>query len=205
MYSLQKQAKHTAELLGNFGMQAFREHRYATASQALSLSNELLPNEKYQKVLFAIREIAEQKPVVIVDSPATRPRSYRIDKRYSNAGLLFDVALANENWTEAKKQLDRLIDIKPNSKTNQRYINEYNEAIKPYISQLIQDGEQHYSKGEFNPALTTWEKGIVLDPENKELEKRILRAEQVLQNLKELSGRPPSIRFPVKQENPTAN
>lgn len=200
--ALQTQAEATAESLGKSGMQAFREQRYATASQALTLSNELVPNTEQQKVLFAIREIAEQEQKILVHSPSLRPEAYKQDTRYLNTAALFEEAVATENWLEARKQLDRLNTLKPNAAATRRYFAKYESAIRPYIEKLVLEGEEQYSKGEFTSALMTWQMGIILDPESEELKRHILRAEQVLQKLKELSSRPPSIQFPIEQKEP---
>jgi len=196
---LQELAKESEKHIGRYGLDALKDEKFLVADRYLALANNLHPRSEYRIALAQIqqRTLAPGKPA---------PKEYQSKKKKLNNAQLnrfqgyFEEAFERQEWTEAKNYLDQIKRLSPGSKQTRAAEKKLLEQIDIYIQQQIKLGEHQYSQGEFERALKTWESALPLAPENKDLNKHIIRAQKVLKNLDELGGRSPSIRFPVESE-----
>ena len=204
---LQKLSEETAEQLGQYGMAAYKADQRGVARRSLSLANTLQPNEEYSRILKQV-ELSKQrnssrKPAQRSTSPTYSSTVKEVQKQELDRLFdYFEQAYARQDWLEAEDYLKEIESLEPRSKRTQEARSKLDASKADYVQQQIKLGEHQYSQGDFTVALETWEAVYPLAPDNKALNKYIRRANRVLESLKELSGRPPAIRFPVEDESP---
>jgi tetratricopeptide (TPR) repeat protein len=196
---LEELAKQSEKLIGRYGLEAMKAEKLLVADRYLSLANNLHPRSEYRIALAQI-----QQKTLAPDKPAAKV--YQSKKKKLNRAQLdrfhgyFEEAFERKEWFEAKNYLDQIKRLSPGSKQTRAVEKKFQEQIDVYVQEQIKQGEHQYSQGEFERALKTWESALPLAPENKDLNKHIIRAKKVLKNLEELGGRSPSVRFPVESE-----
>jgi len=200
---LEELAQQSEQHIGRYGLEAMKDEKLLVADRYLSLANNLHPRSEYRIALAQI-----QQKTLTPDKP--EPKVYQSKKKKLNKAQLdrfhgyFEEAFERQEWSEAKNYLDQIKRLSPGSKQTRAVEKKFQEQIDVYILEQIKKGEHQYSQGEFERALKTWESALPLDPDNKDLNKHIIRAQKVLKNLDELGGRTPSVRFPVESETQTA-
>ena len=205
---LQSLSEQTAELLAEYGKEALRADRRMVASRSLTLANTLQPDDEYSQLLKQIKTAGKKKPKKKKSLISTTPDRQPADTRQQELQQLrasFELAYKNQDWAEAIDRMEAIEAIDPVSKTTKDARKRLDKQVDAYVKQQIKLGEHQYSQGDFTVALETWEAVHPLAPDNKALNKYIRRAHRVLESLKELSGRPPAIRFPVEEESPAAS
>lgn len=98
-------------------------------------------------------------------------------------------ALNKEDLFLAQKLFVQLvaIDVKdPNVPKLQQILN---DAITTKVDKLLDQGNVLYRNGEILQAKETWEKALKINPDNTQVRSRIIRAERVLNKLRELQGK----------------
>lgn len=204
---LQELSIHTEIQLGKYGLDAMASQRYLLADRYLSLAHTLYPRPEYQDALDVIklqgtRQVIlgkkETPPTKATSKPRIKQQSSK--QRLSKYFKYFEEAYERQDWSEARDYLDQIRAIAPKHTKTLEAEERLREKVDAYILQQIKIGEHQYSQGEFELALKTWEAALPMQPDNEDLNKHIARAKKVLKNLEELSGRSPSIRFPVESE-----
>lgn len=196
---LEELAAQAEKQIGHYGLEALKAEKFLVADRYLSLANNLHPRSEYRIALAQI-----QQKTLSPGKPA--PKEYQSKKKKLNRAQLnrfhdyFEEAFERQEWSEAKNYLDQIKRLSPGSKQTRATEKKFQEQIDVYIQEQIKQGEHQYSQGEFERALKTWESALPLAPDNKDLNKHIIRAKKVLKNLEELGGRSPSVRFPVESE-----
>lgn len=202
---LQGMAIHTEIQLGRYGFEAMESERYLLADRYISLAYTLYPRPEYQDALETIKrqgmrrieqEEKESSPAKVVSKPRAKQPKQKLARYFE----YFEEAYERKDWPEASDYLDQIKRIAPRHSKTLEAEERLSEQIDAYIMQQIKIGEHQYSQGEFELALKTWEAALPMQPDNEELNKHITRAKKVLKNLEELSGRSPSISFPVEGE-----
>jgi len=202
---LQSLSEETADLLAEYGKEALKADRRMIASRSLTLANTLQPDDEYSQLLKQIKATGKQKPKKKYSSDSKSSASQQADTRQQALQQLrtrFELAYKNQDWAEAIDRMEAIEAIDPTSNTTKKARKRLDKQVDAYVKQQIKLGEHQYSQGDFTVALETWEAAHPLAPDNKALNKYIQRAHRVLESLKELSGRPPAIRFPVEDESP---
>ena len=95
-------------------------------------------------------------------------------------------ALAREDLPGAQRALEALLAIDTDNADALALRDAVNSAVTVRSEELLRQGNQLYRSGNIEQAKSTWERGLLLDPENPQLLANIQRAERVLQNLQEL-------------------
>ena len=205
---LQSLSAETAELLAEYGKEALRADRRMVASRSLTLANTLQPDDEYSQLLKQIKTTGKKKPKKKYSSVSKTSDVQQADNQLKLLQQLrasFELAYKNQDWAEAIDHMEAIEAIDPGSKATKQDRKRLDKKVDAYVKQQIKLGEHQYSQGDFTVALETWEAAHPLAPDNKALNKYIQRARRVLESLKELSGRPPAIRFPVEDESPASS
>jgi tetratricopeptide (TPR) repeat protein len=206
---LQELAGETEKKLGRYGLDAMDSEKLLLADRYLSLANTLHPKAEYRIALAHIQqrivnlEAEKNKTEKTAEKTKTKRKEDISRKQKANNQHLerffeyFEEAYQRQEWMEAKDYLEEIKRLSPGSARTRNAELRLGEQIDAYIQAQIKSGEHQYSQGEFERALKTWEDALPLDPNNEDLNKHIARAKRVLENLEELGGRSPSVRFPI--------
>jgi tetratricopeptide (TPR) repeat protein len=202
---LQELAGETEKKLGRYGLDAMDSEKLLIADRYLSLANTMHPKAEYRIALAHIQQristIDEEKSKTVKttsirkeqNTKKQKPSTQHLDRFFE----YFEEAYQRQDWMEAKDYLEEIKRISPRSSRTRDAEQRLKEQIDAYIQAQIKSGEHQYSQGEFERALKTWEDALPLSPDNEDLNKHIARAKRVLENLEELSGRSPSVQFPI--------
>jgi len=209
---LQELAGETEKKLGRYGLDAMDSEKLLLADRYLSLANTLHPKAEYRIALAHIQqrivnlEAEKNKTGKTAEKTKTKRKENISRKQKAHNQHLerffeyFEEAYQRQEWMEAKDYLEEIKRLSPGSARTRNAELRLGEQIDAYIQAQIKSGEHQYSQGEFERALKTWEDALPLDPNNEDLNKHIARAKRVLENLEELGGRSPSVRFPIGSE-----
>lgn len=204
---LQDLARETEKKLGRYGLDAMDAEKFLIADRYLSLANTLHPRAEYRIALAHIQQkishhdMEKEKEKGKEGQKTSSTKKSKISTQHLKRFFeYFEEAYERQEWMEAKEYLAEIKRLAPRSSKTRDAEQRLQEQIDAYIQAQIESGEHQYSQGEFERALKTWEAALPLAPENEDLNKHIARAKKVLENLEELSGRSPSVRFPIGGE-----
>lgn len=160
-----------ADLLMGCTNHALASRDYFLATECLSLSNQLVTSKEKQGLLKTA--VSQRK---------------KLDKKRRSKQLLsnYNTALADQDYTSARYNIDILLDLDPKDKTYIRLKKQLENQIHNHLKNDIQKGKLLYSKGNISEALETWEGLLNIDPGNNELIALIARAKKVSRKIEKL-------------------
>ena len=153
------------------GEQAVKNKNFNLANECYSLSNKLDPDESKKILISQIQN----------DLKATSN-----SKRYSELLKAYETAYIHHQYNLAQKHLKELLTINPSHTKANNLLQTLNSEIKELTLNKINQGKDLYSKKKIKEALELWKHALELEPENKELQLLISRAEKVTRKIQSL-------------------
>lgn len=166
-----KERLDVARQLNNCGDIAMKNKQYIQARNCYSLSNKLEPTDKKLALVTRINNELKLKTNIT---------------RNSNLLAAYHLAYKNKNYLKAKRQLTTLLSVSPKHTKAKKLLGALNAEIKQLIGKQTHQGELLYNEKKIDEALKIWQQALRLDPENKELNRLINRAEKVSKNIQNL-------------------
>lgn len=202
---LDRDAVETAEALTRCAETSIRAADYTLAKRCAKLANELRPSEESEALLalatrrlnrvYAMRKPKSQPKPKPAKARKKAPKAAAAAAPGANKASQADLMQAylrawEENDLEAARgYMQRLRAKDKDSPKLKKLEAELNASIAVRVKQGIGFGRELYSDGQIQPALDEWRELLKLDPDNKELQDHIARAERVLEKIEKLSER----------------
>lgn len=206
---LEREAQRLAEALLDCGRQALKDHDSYLAQRCLGLADQLAPSEATRESLAAARRPADtagnasaregggQPPSAAAQREKQRQElARRREQRSAQLVAGYRSAVANGDLLTARDLLEEAAVLTPGSEEVRKLQQALDEAIDREVQAGITEGRRRYTQGDVEGALTVWVPLQRLAPEHPQLNDYIARARRVLQNLRRIEGREPSIRLP---------
>ncbi|HDP88340.1 MAG TPA: hypothetical protein ENN42_00025 [Thioalkalivibrio sp.] len=191
----QQAIEDTAARLYTRGMDAMAQKRPELAEQCLSLAHTLAPNDEREQALEQARRFQ-----VSLDAQAREERARRIERQRSAriTALMenYRTAMAGQDLLRARAALDEAARLQPGHRDVNAARGELEAAIDRYVSSEIERGRRAYTLGNIEEALEIWQPLQRYSPDNRQLNEHIERATRVLENVREIEQRQPSVTLP---------
>lgn len=190
-----KDVKQAAQELVQCGQSALDQQDTYLAYRCLSLANRLDPNETTQEALSKAEQLKSREDGRrrhAIERKLGRQRAQRTHtllKDYKQAFNRGDLLHARDLLEEAHA-------LQPDNTEINRLVPRLNREIKKQVQNGIEQGRRQYTLGHIQRAVDIWTSLRRLDPENKQLNEHIDRAQRVLDNLQAIEQRGPSIQLP---------
>ncbi|VAW65262.1 hypothetical protein MNBD_GAMMA08-2994 [hydrothermal vent metagenome] len=160
-----------AKRLNICATQAIKNKQYITARNCYSLSYKLEPSK--HKLLW-VTKIDRQ-----LETKSSK-------KRHDKLLAAYKTAYAKQQYNKAMLHLDTLLAINPSHQNAVKLKKSLIKEINIQTRKNIELGKELYAKKKIDKALNIWNKARLLEPDNKELLKLILRAETVSKKIQSL-------------------
>ena len=173
-----------ARRLVDYGLAHEENKHFGTAALRYDLAYQLAPGELTKPYYERAAETFAQRK-------ANQQQRAKSDQKRQQSKLSalteeFDNYLADADFRLAKQTLGvmQVIDAKAPDVLERKARLEQQRNIA--LDKAIVEGKQFYTKGEFDSAISVWQRALQLDPDNKELKENIQRAEKFRDNLERL-------------------
>jgi len=150
------------------------------------LKDEELRNRNEQKRIPEAEVAPQQIPV---ERQEKKQRPATNGQEQKKAALLmadFKKACHEKNYVEAQRLMSQL---EKQGVDDQEFVHlseELASDVARHVTHLTKIGVIHYSRQQYDEALSVWKRAHTLDPTNEQLTARIKRATRVIENLKNL-------------------
>lgn len=210
-----KEAKELSGQLMEHGQQAIQDNNPDRAKTCLLLSQALNKTPEVDALLAAIyaeeevRNQAKIKQATLAQKKASIRKAKNRKKEQQNRKKKTEVLLAETQQALAENDLQvaraRFVQIPSSAITDSEVLaiqGDLDQAVDVRVKKLMATGDALYRSDNVLLAVRTWTKALSLDPDNRELRKRVERANKVLARLEELKRQqhrqPPALTLPVK-------
>lgn len=185
----------TAERLHTCGMEALTEKRPELAERCLSLSHALVQRDE---TLAALQQAKRLKASMDTHERDIRLRRVEREKRarFNQVMDRYRAAMAGGDLLRARNALDEAARLQPNNRDLATQRRQLDEAIDEYVASEIERGRRAYTLGDIEEALQIWRPLLRYSPDNRRLNEHIGRATRVLDNLRQIEQRQPSVPLP---------
>ena len=191
----QDEIEDTADKLYTCGMDALARSDAYLAQRCLAMAHALNPSEENRAAL----EQAE-KYKASLDTQSQAVRSRRVDReRSARAQQLVrehDKAMQSNDLLRARDALTEADRLQPGNADIAWRMTKLQKAIDRYVSEEIERGRRAYTLGQIEEALAIWQPLLRYSPDNKRLNEHIDRASRVIDNLREIEQRQPTVPLP---------
>jgi hypothetical protein len=200
------EAKKLALELSNLGVEALNERNLALAERCLTKSDQLHPiaenilalerldhlrHEMVQE-RRAERQRQEQERLRAENERRRQLRRIEEERNQQEARKLVEElrgAVVRSEFSRAQELLDRLREIDRGNTNIAELTQLLDAAVNARVDELLARGNDLYGNGNIREAREVWEQARLLDPQSSRIRDRILRADQVLENLNEQQRR----------------
>ncbi|WP_108125520.1 tetratricopeptide repeat protein [Saccharospirillum mangrovi] len=158
------------------GRQALYENDSDTAVEALSLSNQLAPNELSNDLLANVRQAERSERQRQRDQQAAAAQT-----QWPQLEQQFEASLRLNDLQSARRLLSEMQEIKPDASAPLRQRLE--RRIDAEATALLERGRLLYGQGLLQEALAVWREALQLKPDDPDILAAIERTETFLQNL----------------------
>lgn len=159
------------------GRQALYENDNETAIAALTLSNQLAPNDLSEDLLFNIRQAQRDER-----QQQRQQETAAAQRQLPQLQTQFEQSLRFNDLIGAKRLLGEIRDIDPEAGATLQP--QLQRRIDAEAAALLERGRLLYGQGLLQEALAVWQEALQLKPDDPELLAAIERTETFLQNLK---------------------
>lgn len=188
---MEQQAEEVAYELSLVGNKALADNDLDTAERTLTLAVQL---DKVPVIEGSLQKLRSQQQQQEKKQHAQRQRELAKVKQAqrAQAKLVTDIdrrykkAIEKQNFQEARKQLDQLLEVMPNHPEAEKRQRELKIAIDKSVARLFDSGVSAYSRGQFEVAAKRWRSLLELDPEHQQAKENLERAEKVLEKIEAL-------------------
>lgn len=179
-----RKAEKTAVQLHACGQRALARGKADLALRCLNLAHTLTPTREMGRALTRTR-------IAVAVQAAKRQGKNRRNSRADASTIqrlidAYDKAYANGDLLQAREHLNELSSLEPDNGDIKQMEAELDAAIAFKIKRGIEIGRTLYSRGEIQPAVDAWSDVVRLEPDNKELNAHIARANRILEKLDKL-------------------
>ncbi|MFA6163943.1 MAG: hypothetical protein WC685_11000 [Methylobacter sp.] len=196
-------AQDLATELAEHGRLALERRDLALAKRTLPLAMSLYAapeiedaNRRLQELLKEDdikqkRIIDEQQKLILdqhVNQQKKKKRLFNIKVQRESKQLMADFKKAYEenNLMKAQQLMRKLEKFSINNKELQELSRQLDNDVAEHVQHLIETGITHYSRQQYEKAISVWKEAQILDPKNERLTADIGRAERVLEKLHSL-------------------
>lgn len=176
--SYQQELNQASRQLYSLGREALYENDSDTAVAALTLSNQLAPNDLSDDLLFNIRQAERDARQQQRDQEAAAAQ-----RQWPQLEAEFEQSLRFNDLLGAQRLLSEMQDIDADASAALRQ--RLNRRIDAEASALLERGQLLYGQGLLQEALAVWQEALQLKPDDPELLTSIERTERFLENLKD--------------------
>ena len=183
--SYRKKTKLMAENLLQTGKQALAKNDLTLAQKTLPLALQLNSTSESRAANNALEDVLTQQQQEIME---LKQQSLAQQKRQQFKQLtnkLID-ALAKEQLVRAITLMKQAEAINRNSEKLQPLKQQLQQKIDQAVEKYLEQGIKHYRQDQFAEAIDDWNQVLKMEPDNKQAQINMLRAEQVLSNLERL-------------------
>ncbi len=183
--SYRKKTKLMAENLLQIGSQALAKNDLTLAQKTLPLALQLYSTSKSRAANHALEDILTQQQQEIME---LKQQSLAQQKRQQFKQLtnkLID-ALAKAQLVRAITLMKQAEAINRNSEKLQPLKQQLQQKIDQAVEKHLEQGIKHYRQDQFAEAIDEWNQVLKIEPDNKQAQINMLRAEQVLSSLERL-------------------
>jgi tetratricopeptide (TPR) repeat protein len=179
-----REVEMVAEELYSCGQRAFARGERKLALRCLNLAHTLTPTKEIRTALARTR-------MAVAVQVAKRQRRKQRNSRTGASAIqhivdAYEKAYANGDLLQARKHVNKLSSLEPDDRAIKRMGADLDTAIAFKIKHGIETGQTLYSRGQIQPAVDAWSELVRLEPDNKELNAHIARANRVLDKLDKL-------------------
>ena len=191
----QDEIEDTAKRLHTCGMEALGEKRPELAERCLSLAHALVQS---QETLEALEQAKRLKASLDTREREIRLRRVEREKsaRFKTLMERYRTAMAGQDLLRARDALDEAARLQPDNRELTREQRQLELAIERYVSSEIERGRRAYTLGHIEEALQIWKPLLRYSPDNRRLNEHIERATRVLDNLRAIEQRQPTVPLP---------
>lgn len=186
-----REAEMLADELALHGNRSLANNQLAQAERLLTLAAELsdapaigesLKKLRQQQALAARQEANERQRRQERARAAERKRQRSIDTLLGK----FNQAFEEQQYDAARQHLQALADNNLETGRYRTLQQRLNRAIDQEASRQFESGVNAYSRGQFEQAAGHWRQVLALQPQNKQAQEHLQRAERVLEKLQQL-------------------
>jgi hypothetical protein len=190
-----REASQIAGRLLDCGEQARARQETYLALRCLRLAVRLEPDGPARATLAEVERGARR-----AEGKARTAKRQRLEKRQARERdtlvAAYKDAFATGDLARARRNLEAAAELAPADREILSLESQLRLAIEEQLEIGIEQGRRRYIVGDVQGALETWTPLLELDPNHKQLQDHIDRAERVLRNLRELEEREPTIKLP---------
>jgi len=154
------------------------KRNWRVAKKYLSLSKQLKADQETEQLLA---ETNRQIELENTRNNKSQQQAY-IEKR-DNLLAELEQSLSQQNYMQAKQLAKKLQQSNTQDIQIKQALTGYKEVIDKEVNTLTLKGQQLYTKGFIDQAITNWQKAQLLDQDNKDLQERLSRAETFKANI----------------------
>lgn len=154
------------------------KRNWRVAKKYLSLSKQLKADQETEQLLA---ETNRQIELENTRNNKSQQQAY-IEKR-DNLLAELEQSLNQQNYMQAKQLAKKLQQSNTQDIQIKQALTGYKEVIDKEVNTLTLKGQQLYTKGFIDQAITNWQKAQLLDQDNKDLQERLSRAETFKANI----------------------
>ncbi len=180
-----KKTKSMAKKLLQTGKQALKKNDLILAQKTLPLALQLDSTSESRAANSELEDILTQQQQEIME---LKQQSLAQQKRQQFKQLtnkLID-ALAKEQLVRAITLMKQAEAINRNNEKLQLLKQQLQQKIDQAVEKHLEQGIKHYRQDQFAEAIDDWNQVLQMEPDNKQAQINMLRAEQVLNNLERL-------------------
>ncbi|MDH5765005.1 MAG: hypothetical protein OEZ38_03225 [Gammaproteobacteria bacterium] len=145
---------------------------YPLAEECLQLASQLINTDTVRELLIKTKN---------------KRKSIENQKRAEDLLSTYKKAYSAGDLSKARFHINTLITLQPDHSEAIKHKSSLDQEIKTKVDKGIAEGRELYSQNKIKKALKIWNKLIIMDPDNEELQKLISRAKKVSKKIETLS------------------
>ncbi len=188
----QRESKKVAVALGKEGELALAQGELLRAQKILDLAWQLDPTpeiETARKNLVTQQEQVAANKLRSQVADQQKQRQAVMNSRKHMRKILqgsFQQALADRELSDALDYIARLKLLGELDEDEQQLVQQLEFLIEKQVNEGLNLGVEHYGLGEYQEAIASWQRVLEVDPENRQAQAHITRAERILEKLQRL-------------------
>jgi len=181
--SLQKEINNSTTNLVECGRQSIINSNLELASDCLSQARVMRPHDEDLKYIISLQKKISGK---VKKASLKKQKSVAVQTVANIIKARILRSIDKKDFNTAKIALARLIEVVPDDREISAYRKRYQLALARQVNLIIDRGTVLYRHEKIAQARSVWETAQKIDPDNKEVQKLIQRADKVLGKLKQL-------------------
>lgn len=181
---VQKDAEEIASQLAQLGEQMLAEKNTTMAARILPLVVKLAPGSEADAAMARLKN--QQKEKTLKKQKSRKKVARKKNKKSFEA---FNKAMANGKLAEARRYLSQLTPAMKKTMAVKLMQERLQREIDGYVQEELSLGNSFYRAGNYEQAITSWEKIVELEPDNEAVKSKIERAHVIIEKLTTLRER----------------